>query len=100
MPAPESASGMSAWRAVPESGAKPADGARLSCVVTSGSACIHCIVDGPARNAKELPATGSQLVEMPRPVVFQQPRERSIGQHATTGLAAWTVIGLVVGVAN
>ena len=41
-----------------------------------------------------------QLVERSRPIIFQQPRQRAVGEDAASGLAARAVVGLVVGVAD
>ena len=41
-----------------------------------------------------------QRFERPRPVRFQQPGQTAIGQKLPTGLAARTVVGFVVRVAN
>ena len=41
-----------------------------------------------------------QLLERPRPVVLEQPRQRAIGQQLAAGLAGRTVVRFVRGVAN
>src|SRR5512137_1601114 len=38
------------------------------------------------------------LLDRPRPVVLEQAGERSVGEDPSTGLAAWTVVGLARGV--
>src|SRR5437899_11284380 len=38
------------------------------------------------------------LVDRPRPVVFQQPRQRPIGQELAARLTARTIIALVLGI--
>src|SRR5215472_3060743 len=39
-----------------------------------------------------------QLLQAPRPVLLEEPRERAIGQEPSAGLAGGTVVRLVVGV--
>jgi hypothetical protein len=39
-----------------------------------------------------------QLVQTPRPVVFEQPRQASIREQFSSGLAFRTVIGLILGI--
>src|SRR5262249_57531404 len=37
---------------------------------------------------------------MPRPIVPEQPRQRPVGEDSPFGLAAWTIVRLVVRVAD
>src|SRR5436305_11157402 len=52
---------------------------------------------------KRTRAAGSaprQFVDRLRPILFEQARQRAVGEELTVGLAARTIIGLVVGVAD
>src|SRR5262249_15720335 len=39
-----------------------------------------------------------QLVQRARPVLLEQARESAIGEQPVAGLAAWAIVGLVLGV--
>src|SRR5438067_73596 len=41
-----------------------------------------------------------QFVDRLRPILFEQARQRAVGEQLTVGLAARTIVGLVVGVAD
>src|SRR5256885_8923736 len=41
-----------------------------------------------------------QFVDRLRPILFEQARQRAVGEELTVGLAARTIVGLVVGVAD
>ncbi len=46
------------------------------------------------------PSIALQLVQVSRPVILEQARERPIGEDTALGLATGAVVGLVVGVAD
>ena len=56
--------------------------------------------EGPRAGLERLPGSPSQLIQVPRPVVFQQARQRAVGEDPASGLASWTVVRLIVGVAD
>ena len=41
-----------------------------------------------------------EIVEMAGPIIFQQPRKRSIGEDFSLGLAARAIVGFMIGVSD
>jgi hypothetical protein len=41
-----------------------------------------------------------EFIKVARPIIFQEPGERAVGEYSPAGLASGTVVGFIVGIAD